>query len=94
MRKKGVSLSVVYISESHGASLPSYISSFAVDRNQPVMIPKDSSIQEADVGGNELSAKDILKLQRAYFCDGTIKVRFSHMCNKKIVSKASFRVKI
>ena len=50
-----------------------------MDRNQPVMIPKDSSIQDADVGGNELSAMDITKLQRAYFCDGTTKVSCSHV---------------
>lgn len=49
--------------------------SFAVNPSLPVMIPKDPTITAANVGGNELSALDILKLQRAYFCDGTTKVR-------------------
>ena len=45
-----------------------------MDPNLPVMTPKDSSITEADIGGNEMSPMDITKLQRAYFCEGTTKV--------------------
>ena len=48
--------------------------SFAVDSNLNVMTPKNASINANDVGGDELSAMDIKKLNYAYYCDGTTKV--------------------
>ena len=40
------------------------------------MFPRDASIGEDDVGGEELSAMDIKKLNYAHYCDGTTKVAF------------------
>ena len=40
------------------------------------MFPRDASIGEDDVGGEELSAMDIKKLNYAHYCDGTTKVTF------------------
>ena len=42
--------------------------SFAVNRFENVMIPKNPSITDADIGGDELSAMDITKLKRGYSC--------------------------
>ena len=49
--------------------------SFAVDHKLNVMTPKNESITEDDIGGDELSAMDIKKLNYAYYCDGKTKAR-------------------
>ena len=59
----------------HRIFLTMFCFSFAVDRNQNVMTPKNESITEDDIGGDELSAMDITKLNYAYYCDGKTKVR-------------------
>jgi len=45
------------------------ITLFAIDDTKPVLIPKDSSI--TSLGGYELTDMDVLKLQKAYGCDGS-----------------------
>merc|ERR1712172_268820 len=44
------------------------ITLFAIDDTKPVLIPKDSSI--TSLGGYELTDMDVLKLQKAYGCNG------------------------
>ena len=49
--------------------LPLICSRFAIDLSKNSMTPKDRSI--TTVGGQELSAGDIAKLQASYGCEGT-----------------------
>ena len=48
---------------------PEHNSRFAIDTSRPSMTPKDPAI--TSVGGHELSAGDIGKLQASYGCEGT-----------------------
>ena len=45
--------------------------SFAVDSSINVMTPTDASVGEDDIGGDELSAMDIQKLNRGYSCENS-----------------------
>jgi len=47
------------------------LKSFAVDSSINVMTPTDASVGEDDIGGDELSAMDIQKLNRGYFCENS-----------------------
>ena len=48
------------------------------------MTPTDASVGEDDIGGDELSAMDIQKLNRGYFCENSNTVKYHKNCSNSL----------